>query len=133
MKTRTIDTNVLVRLLVDDHSEQAVLAAKLAERFQLIALPTVMLEMEWVLRSRFHVERAKIVELLRRVTDFEVFQVVKRLQIRRAIDCLENGMDFADAMHVCFTTEGETFVTFDRDLARLSKRHINSVSVELAS
>jgi len=133
MKTRTIDTNVLVRLLVDDHTEQAVLAVKLAECFQLVVLPTVILETEWVLRSRFHVERPKIIELLRYVTALERFLVIDKPRVIRAIDCFEKGMDFADAMHLCFVDEGETFVTFDRDLARLAKRHIDTVSVELAS
>ena len=42
-------------------------------------------------------------------------------------------MDFADALHVCFAGDGETFVTFDRDLARRANKHIHPVSVELAS
>lgn len=43
------------------------------------------------------------------------------------------GMDFADALHVSLTAAGETFLTFDKGLVKLAQKHINSVSVELAS
>jgi predicted nucleic-acid-binding protein len=37
------------------------------------------------------------------------------------MDWLEQGMDFADALHLARTTSCDAFVTFDR---RLSKRSI---------
>jgi predicted nucleic-acid-binding protein len=132
MTARTIDTNVLVRLLVDDHSEQAAVAADLAKRFQLVVLPTVMLETEWVLRSRFSLARPRIVELLQSVIDFEGFVVIEGERIARAISGFANGMDFADAIHICFVTDGDTFTTFDRELVKLARRHIDTVTVELA-
>ena len=133
MATRTIDTNILLRLLIDDHSQQGVVAAALAARFQLVVLPTVVLETEWVLRSRYLFDRPTIVELLRRVTDYDGFIVIERQRLSRAVDAFSKGMDFADALHLCLTAAGETFVTFDRDLVRLAARHINHASVELAS
>ena len=133
MAKRAIDTNVLVRLLVDDHSEHAVLAASLAARFQLIVLPSVILETEWVLRSRYRVGRSLVVELLRRIIDFDEFIVIDRPRVTLALDAFETGMDFADAMHVSFTADGEIFVTFDRDLVRLAQKHIEHASIELAS
>jgi predicted nucleic-acid-binding protein len=133
MATRTIDTNVLVRLLVDDHSAQARLAGNLATQFQLIVLPTVMLETEWVLRSRYRFDRARIVELLRRLVSFERFIVIEKHRVAKALKALESGMDFADALHACFMGDGDTFVTFDRDLVRRASKHIHNVSVELAS
>jgi predicted nucleic-acid-binding protein len=132
MTTRTIDTNILVRLLVDDHTAHAERAAEIAARYSLVVIPSVLLETAWVLRSNFRLPRTKVIELLRRVVDFDDFIVVERERVTRAIDCFEKGMDFADAMHVSLMGEGETFLTFDKDLARLAGRHMNSVSVELA-
>ena len=132
MTTRTIDTNVLVRLLARDDSEQWKRAADLAMRFQLVVLPTVMLETEWVLRSQFRFDRQRIAELFRMLASSEAFVLIERERVTRALDGFEKGMDFADALHVFGMSEGETFVTFDRDLVRLAKRHIDTASVELA-
>lgn len=133
MATRTIDTNVLIRLLVDDHSEQAALAGELASRFELIVLPTVLLETAWVLRSRYRVDRLRIVKLLRGVIDFERFIVIDKHRIAKALTAFAAGMDFADALHVCLAGDDEIFVTFDRDLVRHAQKHIHHASVELAS
>ena len=43
------------------------------------------------------------------------------------------GLFVRNAKGMVLTAAGETFVTFDKRLAKLAKRHINSVSVELAS
>ncbi|HEX5123195.1 MAG TPA: PIN domain-containing protein, partial [Rhodanobacteraceae bacterium] len=55
-----IDTNVLVRLLVVDASEQCDAARALVESQRVLVLRTVLLETEWVLRSRFGLERSLI-------------------------------------------------------------------------
>lgn len=132
MTTRAIDTNVLVRLLVDDHSEQSEIAAKLAAQFRLVVLPTVMLETEWVLRSRFGFHRGRIVELFLRTIAFDGFIIIEREQMIRAIDGFSNGMDFADALHVAGSAIADGFVTYDRDLVKYAKRHMREISVELA-
>jgi predicted nucleic-acid-binding protein len=133
MKTRTVDTNILVRLLVKDDSEQWARVARLATDFSLIVLPTVILETEWVLRSRFRFDRDLIVGLFRRLANTQGIVLVDHEEVLKAIEAFSTGMDFADAMHVYLMNEGETFVTFDRDLVRLANKHLNSVSVELAS
>jgi predicted nucleic-acid-binding protein len=133
MKTRTIDTNILVRLLARDDSAQWAQAAQLTTTFRLVVLPTVLLETEWVLRSRLKLDRSQIATLLRQVLGTDAIIVVEREQILKALDGFEAGMDFADALHVSLTAAGETFLTFDKGLAKLAQKHINSVSVELAS
>ncbi|WP_160009485.1 type II toxin-antitoxin system VapC family toxin [Rhizobium sp. 18055] len=133
MKTRTIDTNFLVRLLANDDSDQWATAAALSKSFHLIVLPTVILETEWVLRSKFKLQRSYILELFRGMLNSDAIIVAERERIARSLECFEAGMDFADALHISLTGDGETFVTFDRDLVKLAQKHINTVSVELAS
>ena len=133
MKTRTIDTNILVRLLARDDSAQWAQAARLATTFRLVVLPTVILETEWVLRSRLKLDRSQIVGLLRQVLGTDAIIVVEREHILKALDGFEAGMDFAGALHVSLTAAGETFLTFDKGLVKLAQKHMNSVSVELAS
>jgi predicted nucleic-acid-binding protein len=133
MTTRTVDTNVLVRLLVRDDSEQWAKVADIAKRFRFVVLPIVLLEIEWVLRSRFNLDRAYILHLLRALAASEGIVLVDRERVLRAIGAFAQGMDFADAMHVSFTADGATFLTFDRDLVRSAGTSIDHASVELAS
>jgi predicted nucleic-acid-binding protein len=65
-----LDTNVLVRLLVSDDAAQTRKARELVERCAgrgeqvLVSLP-VIVEAEWVLRSRYEMGKAEILALFR--------------------------------------------------------------------
>ena len=50
---RAIDTNVLVRALVRDDTTQSARAEALLSEHRIFIPVTVMLELEWVLRSRY--------------------------------------------------------------------------------
>ena len=50
---RAVDTNVLVRALVQDDPVQARRALALLSHHQVFVPVTVILELEWVLRSRY--------------------------------------------------------------------------------
>ena len=61
-----LDTNVLVRFLVQDDAKQGLLARELirstlAKGEPLFVPVTVMLELEWVLRSNFGFDKAQII------------------------------------------------------------------------
>lgn len=60
-----LDTNVLVRWLVEDDDKQAARAKELfeaarAEQTMYFVPSTVMLELEWVLRSRYQFDKATV-------------------------------------------------------------------------
>ena len=50
---RAVDTNVLVRALVRDDAAQSAKAEEVLARDEVFVPVTVMLELEWVLRSRY--------------------------------------------------------------------------------
>jgi predicted nucleic-acid-binding protein len=81
-------------------------------------LRTVLLETEWVLRSRYRLSRGQVLAALRGLTTLPKVEVEDADRVARALDWFEAGLDFADAMHLAATAEEETFVTFDRDLIR---------------
>ena len=69
--TVAIDTNVLVRLLVRDNEAQYAAAQRLVDRAAAADEPVlivlgVLLETEWVLRSRYKLDKASIAAAYRR-------------------------------------------------------------------
>ena len=122
-----IDTNVLVRLLVVDDSAQCEAARALVEQNRVLLLRTVLLEAEWVLRSRFGLARTLIHKFLAGLADTSGFAIEADHATRRAIDAYGRGVDFADALHS--TATAFAFHTFD---ARLLKQRRRIADAEIA-
>ncbi|TCQ10041.1 putative nucleic-acid-binding protein [Rhizobium sp. PP-F2F-G36] len=132
MKTLSIDTNVLVRLLVLDDTEQNEIVERLFRTSRFSVLWTVLLEAEWVLRKVFKIDARRINDVFKSMLIEEVVQIERPDALVRVLDLHSSGMDFADAVHLCLTDEAMSFVTFDRDLVRRAKKLIPDASVELA-
>ena len=133
MRKIAVDTNILVRLLARDDTAQWQIALKLLAENVLVVGSTVLLETAWVLRSQFGYSQLTVAFLLNGLTELDNLQFHEPDRVLKALDAFQAGMDFADALHVSLTGDGETFVTLDRDLARRAKQNIHHVSVELAS
>jgi len=122
---KSFDTNVVVRILVKDDPDQSS-AAEAAWR-QAVAeggvfLPaTVLVEVVWVLRAAYKLDRATIVGALRRVIDSEGATVEHEALVRRAIDSYDAGAaDFSDYI-IRESARGANalpVVTFDHLFAR---------------
>ena len=119
-----VDTNVVVRLLVDDANatEQNVAARSLFAREQVSVSQTVLLETEWVLRRGFRLGRNEIAKALKRLLAMPRLAISGREKMRAAVEALANGCDFADALHA-FGAEAdvEAFLTFDTDFVRRAR------------
>lgn len=113
-----LDTNVVVRLLVRDDPQQTERAAAMVRDNPLLITATVLLETEWVLRSRYRVPRPAIAEALRRLIDLEQLTLDHPTVVARALAWFEAGLDFADALHLAASHAARDFATFDRELAR---------------
>jgi predicted nucleic acid-binding protein len=117
-----IDTNVVVRYLIGDHPEQAARARALIDNQEIFLSITVLLETEWVLRSVYGLDRTLLAKGLRRLGGLAYLEIEDSTVVAQALDWMENGMDFADALHLAKATHCDAFVTFDRDIARAAKR-----------
>jgi len=106
-----VDTNVLVRLVVRDDAVQAGRAAALFEQNEIYICKTVLLETEWVLRFSYELDGAAILAALRGVVGLPQVSVEDSLAVAEALDCLETGMDFADALHEASSPEAAQFAT----------------------
>lgn len=116
------DTNILARFVVDDDREQADRAQAVLGAGPVRLLLTVLLELEWVLRSTYRLPRARVLAILRGVTALPKVEVEDADRVAKALDWFEAGLDFADALHLAAAGEGESFVTFDQSLIRRAAR-----------
>lgn len=123
----TLDTNVLVRLLVGDDARQAAQAAAVvregAEAGDPLFLPlTVMLELEWVLRSRYRFRKDVVLATLVKLLESREIEFQDEASLERALFFYRSRKaDFAECLHLgCAVTHDRMpFVTFDRQAARL--------------
>lgn len=113
-----IDTNVLVRLLTGDHPDQSARAKALIAENDVLVTSTVLLETEWVLRSGFGFDRARVVSALTLFAGLPHVVMAEPDRVAAAIESLDQGMDFADALHLAGAAACEAFVTFDTKLIR---------------
>ncbi|PWC43581.1 type II toxin-antitoxin system VapC family toxin [Azospirillum sp. TSO22-1] len=123
-----LDTNALIRLVVEDDPEQtervrtsvqAAVAAGQRCRINRIAL----VESVWVLESVFRWGRDQVAEYLDRIINGEGLVIEDELEAQRALDAYRSGpIDFSDAfLALTNRTAGcTTTVTFDRKAARLA-------------
>ena len=115
---RAVDTNVVVRLLINDNHRQADAAHNLIVAHEVFVSVTVILETEWVMRSGYAFTSAQIAAGLRRLFGLRGVTVEQSGEVARALEWLELGMDFADALHLARSTRCDAFVTFDRKFAK---------------
>jgi predicted nucleic-acid-binding protein len=119
---RALDTNVLARALVRDDPAQARRAAASIASGPVYIPVTVILELEWVLRSRYGYPSATISEAIEKLAVLENAVVGERDAVIAAARKMREGWDFADALHHSLAAGCEAFVTFDTRLARRARR-----------
>lgn len=120
---RAIDTNVLVRALVQDDPAQAARATAMLGAYQVFIPVTVILELEWVLRSRYGFTQPVIALALAKVASLENAVIGEHAAVVAAIENLARGWDFADALHHALSVGCDDFATFDIALAKRAKRN----------
>lgn len=112
----TVDTNVLLRAVVEDDRKQAAAAARLLREAEVIAVSLPCLcELVWVLRSVYRFGREEIVEAIESLLNASNV-VVNRAAADAGMALLRAGGDFADGV---IAWEGrwlgaDTFVSFDQ-------------------
>ena len=119
---RALDTNVLVRALVQDDAAQA-RRAQACLRAQPVYVPiTVVLELEWVLRSRYGFSPKAIADAMEKLAILENAIVGEQAAVIAAAAKMRQGWDFADSLHHALAAGCDEFATFDTNLARRAGR-----------
>ena len=93
-------------------------------------LRTVLLEVEWVLRSVYDLPSKRIILALRALAGLPGVSVEDAGLVAKAFDWTEAGMDFADALHLAVAAECEGFLTFDKRIV-CSGTRLSGLSVKV--
>lgn len=116
-----VDTNVLVRAVVQDDPNQAIIAAQALTSATMIAVALPCLcELVWVLRRAYGFQTADVADALRALVATANVEV-NRPAVEAGLAVLENGGDFADGViaYEGRSLGGETFVSFDKKAVTL--------------
>jgi len=121
----SLDTNALVRMLIEDDEDQFQAVRKaisLVEKnsSQILLLSEVLMETIWVLESIYQCTREDISEFLERLTITSTFAFADPEVIRRAVHQYKQGGDFADLIIVGKAKESRAkkFFSFDKKLQK---------------
>jgi predicted nucleic-acid-binding protein len=123
-----LDTNVLVRYVVQDDEAQLAAARRLIRKCvadgQTLFVPaTVALELEWVLRASFEYDKDEVMEVLSSLFSAAELNFESEHALEVALQLYRNGAaDFADCVHIALAAQaGESPLwTFDRRAAKVS-------------
>ncbi|MEE9303583.1 MAG: type II toxin-antitoxin system VapC family toxin [Thiotrichaceae bacterium] len=115
------DTNLLVRLAVNDDEEQAEIAEQLLNLNEVFVSRTVLLETEWVLRSVYKNSRSEIANYFESTLVTKNLIMENAVEITYALEWYKLGADFADAIHLCICGES-IFQTFDTEFCKAAHK-----------
>jgi predicted nucleic-acid-binding protein len=132
---KSIDTNVLARFFIDDEDDEQAArqrpAAIAALSQRAMVTVTVLLEFEWLMRGFYGLSAREIGNVFRALAGIEHLSIEDRGAVITAFDAHEQGLDFADALHLARSARGAAFVTFDRRLAKRARSLGLTPEVEL--
>ena len=122
-----IDTNVLVRFLIQGDEQQGHLARRLIQhvlaRGETLFIPvTVLLELEWVLRSHFLCNKSQVVELISNLLSTLELDFESEPSVEVALELFRNhAADFADCLHIALAHRAghSPLWTFDKTAGKV--------------
>src|SRR3989338_3641111 len=114
------DTNMLVRALVADNPEQVAVVRHLIAGDTVFVSRTVLLETEWVLRTRYNKPRTELLEFFTALLETDNTVIETSELVGQALDWYAQGADFADALHLA-ACGSVVMHTFDRDFCKAAR------------
>ena len=125
--TASLDTNVLVRWLLADDAAQtarvlALLDSAAAQNASFFVPSTVQLELEWVLRRRYGLDKATVLTTFVALLETRELQLQFELALEQALHlCRFGSADIADCLHAGLSeaTRRAPLLTLDAKAAQL--------------
>lgn len=110
---RAVDTNVLARFYLRDDAAQARAADRILSEGDVFIPKTVVLELEWVLRSVAEQPVSKVLDCLGHLIALPGIAIEDYDDVASALRYCRQGMDFADALHLAESHSCIELLTFD--------------------
>jgi predicted nucleic-acid-binding protein len=125
-----LDTNVLARYYLATTSADAATARqqqaarRLLEGNQALHIAkTVLLELEWVMRGAYALEREQFAGVLEHLLASPHITIEDRLSVEAALASYRSGLDFANALHHATYRTCDAMASFDdRKFARRANK-----------
>ena len=116
-----IDTNILIRLIVDDNQSDT--ARSVFNNADSVTIPThVFCEFIWVLRSKYSAKSNHIAQVIRDFLNAKKV-ICDNAEISAGLEMLEAGGDFADGVNaysgMLMAPPRSVFVSFDKQAVQL--------------
>jgi predicted nucleic-acid-binding protein len=116
-----LDTNVFLRLVLDDDPEQMQRARGLVVGTPCFVPLTVILESEWILRRVYRHTKSAISQMFERLINTHNIAIERIEVVNYALELTTQGIDFADALHLASSSRCDWFATFDKDFVKSAK------------
>ena len=110
------DTNILMRAMLDDDAGQSRASRRtLSSADQVVIGRHVFCEMVWLLRQRYKLRNAEIVEAIHGYLEADNV-ITDTAAVQAGLEAMNAGADFADGViaHEGRWLGGDTFVSFDK-------------------
>jgi predicted nucleic-acid-binding protein len=111
---------LLVRALIADNDEQVAVVRQLISQDTVFLSRTVLLESEWVLRSRYGKPRAELSAFFAALLETDNTLIEGAEAVSHALDWYAQGADFADALHLA-VCDSAVMHTFDRSFCKAAR------------
>ena len=99
---QTVDTNVLIRILVTDdkEAEQIKLAKQFAKKAKILFITQIVqIELVWVLEAAYKLDKSEIIRILHHLQTNEAFQLQDESEFSEALQLFQgNNVDFSDSL-----------------------------------
>jgi predicted nucleic-acid-binding protein len=116
-----IDTNYIVRYLINDNLEMANAAEKILQSERVFIANEIIAEVIYVLSGVYGTDRETIADLLLELTDFENILLSDTLTVKRSLEIFKTRkLDYVDCL-LCAYSREDTIVTFDKKLNKCIK------------
>jgi predicted nucleic-acid-binding protein len=113
-----IDTDLVVRYLVNDDPGQAARARKLIDTNDVFVCTTVILETEWVLRGAYGFSSSQCAKALADFAGLPRVTLEDTAAVAQALGWMRQGVDFADGLHLAKAEGCDAFISFDQGFAK---------------
>ena len=110
---RAVDTSILARYYLHDDPAQAQSAARILAAGDVFVPKTVMLELEWMLRTVAEQPAGKVADCLAHLIALPGVTIEDHDEVEDALWHCRRGVDFADPLHLAASQACSELLTFD--------------------